>query len=77
MGVEFDVRSGPFRSPPLLWLLTVSLWSPVKWLIALLLVLASDTIREALRRVLGAASRRLRPPGTKQRAGARPRRAGS
>jgi hypothetical protein len=77
MSVEFDVRSGPFRSAPLLWLLTVSLWSPVKWLIALLLVLASDTIREALRRVLGAAWRRLRPPRTKQRAGTRPRRAGT
>jgi hypothetical protein len=62
--VEFDVRSGPFRSPPLLWLLAVSLWAPVKWLVALLLLLASDTIREGLRRVFGAGWRRIRPrPG--------------
>lgn len=75
MSVEFDVRSGPFRSAPLLWLLTVSLWSPVKWLIALLLVLASDTIRDGLRRVLGVGWRRLRSPRRSQGAPARRRRA--
>jgi hypothetical protein len=69
--VEFDVRSPPFRGPPLSWVLGASVWSPLKWLIALLVALASDTVREWLRRLLTGAWRWIRPTGRP----ARPRRA--
>jgi hypothetical protein len=65
--LEFDVRSRPFRNPILVKTVDVTVWTPFGWMLALVVPLISDRVREVIVDWMKRLFQRRKPPPRRRR----------